>query len=385
MTRRFSAVLVATIVLSFAGLGVQEPVDREMVERIKDEGSERSRVGELFNHFTNVIGGRLTASPAHREAAEYARGRLEGWGLDNVHLEAWEFGRGWTLERFSIEMFEPRYMPMIGYPHGWSLSTDGRLVAEPVFLGDTTPETLGDRAGTLGGAIVLTRPIQTDFVREDRPAPRADYRLSSAPPRPTAEEETARAAASGATDNADGSSVAMEALRILEALDVRPRRTIRLALWSGEEQGLLGSREYVRQHLEGDANQAERDRFSVYFNLDNGQVPIFGFYLEGSKAMRPIMDAYLRPFQDYTSMYNTQQGIGAADHLSFLRMGVPGYRAIHDYTDYDVRTHHTNMDTFDRIDEEGLVHAAVVMASILYHAAVRDEQMPRDPTWRPGR
>ena len=440
MTRRFSAVLVATIVLSFAGLGAQEPVDREMVARIKDEGSERSRVGELFNHFTNVIGGRLTASPAHRQAVEYARGMLDGWGLDNVHLEAWEFGRGWTLERFSVEMLEPRYMPLIGYPHGWSPSTDGRLVAEPVLLGDMTPETLGDRAGTLGGAIVLTRPIQTDFVREDRPAPRADYRPASAPPRPTAEEETARAArarlrsarneltamlrregagvmlepnigehgtlfvtgrdqgeeavpsvvlsaehynlvarllaqgipvtlavevrarfndddlnthnliaeiagtdpeiddevvmvgahldswhsASGATDNADGSSVVMEALRILEALDVRPRRTIRLALWSGEEQGLLGSREYIRRHLEGDANRAARDRFSVYFNLDNGEVPIYGFYLEGNEAMRPIMDAYLRPFQDFTAMYNTQQGIGATDHLSFLRAGVPG-------------------------------------------------------------
>ena len=114
-------------------------------------------------------------------------------------------------------------------------------------------------------------------------------------------------------------------------------------------------------------------------------MPIYGFYLEGNEAMRPIMDAYLRPFQDYTSMYNTQQGIGATDHLSFLRTGMPGYQATHDYTDYDVRTHHTNMDTFDRIDEEGLVHAAVVMASILYHAAMRDEKMPRDPTWRPGR
>ena len=501
MPTRYRVLTFAITLFWAGGAGAQEPVDREMVERIKAEGSERSRVGELFNYFTNVIGGRLTASPAHREAVEYARGRLEGWGLDNVHLEAWEFGRGWTLERFSIEMLEPRYLPMIGYPHGWSASTDGRLVAEPVLLGDMTPETLGDRAGTLSGAIVLTRPIQADFVREDRPAPRADYRPSSAPPRPTAEAETARAArarlrtarneltamlrregagvllepnigehgtlfvtgrdqgegalpsvvlsaehynlvarliaqgipvtlavevrarfndddlnthnliaeiagtdpeigdevvmvgahldswhsASGATDNADGSSVAMEALRILEALGVRPRRTIRLALWSGEEQGLLGSREYVRRHLEGDANQAERDRFSVYFNLDNGLVPIYGFYLEGNEAMRPIMDAYLRPFQDYTSMYNTQQGIGATDYLSFLRTGVPGYQAIHDYTDYDVRTHHTNMDTFDRIDGESLVHAAVVMASILYHAAMRDEKMPRDPTWRPGR
>ena len=472
-----------------------------MVERITAEGSQRSEVAELFNHFTNVIGGRLTASPAHRQAVEYARDRLDGWGLENVQLEAWEFGRGWTLERFSVEMLAPRYMPMIGYPRGWSPSTDGRLVGRPVFLGDATPETVADRAGTLGGAMVLSRPIQTDFVREDRPAPRADYRPSSASPQRSAEDEAAGAArdrrraardeltptlhregvgvmlapnigehgtlfvtgrdqgeeavpsivlsaehynlvarlieqgipvtlaievrarftdddlkthnliaeiagtdaeiadevvmvgahldswhsASGATDNADGSSVAMEALRILKALDLRPRRTIRLALWSGEEQGLLGSREYVRRHLEGDANQAEHDRFSVYFNLDNGEVPIYGFYLEGNEAMRPIMDAYLRPFQDFTTMYNTQQGIGATDHLSFLRAGVPGYQAIHDYTDYDVRTHHTNMDTFDRIDGESLEQAAIVMASILYHAAMRDDMMPRDPTWRQGR
>lgn len=501
MTRRFTTVLIATTVLWFAGLGAQEPVDREMVERIKAEGSQRSEVAALFNHFTNVIGGRLTASPAHREAVEYARSMLDGWGLDNVHLEAWEFGRGWTLERFSVEMLEPRYMPLIGYPHGWSPSTAGRLEAQPVLLGDATPETLADLAGTLDGAIVLTRPMQTDFVREDRPAPRADYRPATAPPEATTQQAAARRgrdqaraarreltemlrregagvtlepnigehgtlfvtgrdqgegavpsvvlsaehynlvarlveegipvtlavevrarfneddlnthnliaeiagtdaeigdevvmvgahldswhSASGATDNADGSSVTMEALRILAALDVRPRRTIRLALWSGEEQGLLGSREYVRRHLEGDANQAERDRFSVYFNLDNGEVPLYGFYLEGNEAMRPIMDGYLRPFQDYAGMYNTQQGIGATDHLSFLRAGVPGYQAIHDYTDYDVRTHHTNMDTFERIDQESLRQAAVVMASVLYHAAMRDEKMPRDPTWRPGR
>ena len=501
MSNRCGALGVGVILFGTIGLGAQEPVDREMVERIKAEGNQRSQVAELFNHFTNVIGGRLTASPAHRQAVDYARGMLDGWGLDDVHLEAWEFGRGWTLERFSVEMLEPRYLPMIGYPRGWSASTDGRLVAQPVFLGDATPERLAEQAGTLSGGIVLTRPIQTDFVREDRPAPRADHVPSAAPARPTAESEAARAdrdrvraarraqtallrregagvllepnsgehgtlfvtgrdqgegavpsvvlsaehynlvarlveqgisvtlavevrarfndddlnthnviaeiagtdatigdevvmvgahldswhSAGGATDNADGASVAMEALRILQALDVRPRRTIRLALWSGEEQGLLGSREYVQRHLEGDANQAERDRFSVYFNLDNGEVPIYGFYLEGNTAMRPIMDAYLRPFQDLATMYNTQQGIGATDHLSFLRAGVPGYQAIHDYADYDVRTHHTNMDTFERIDEGSLRQAAVVMATILYHAAMRDARMPRDPAWRPGR
>ena len=501
MTRRFGLLLVLAGFALATGLGAQEAVDQEMVAKIKAEGFERSHVLEVFNHLTNVIGPRLTASPAYAEAKEWARDQLREWGLDNVHVEPWEFGRGWTLERFSVEMLEPRYFPMIGYPRGWSPSTPGRLVSQPVWLGGTTQSGLSEYAGKLEGAIVLTRPLQTEFVREDRPQPRADYRPSAQPARQQAPQaadrrqreqaQTARRAltamlqreragvtlapnigehgtlfvtgrdagdeavpsvvlaaehynlivrllkqgipvtlavdvqtrfndedtnayhviaeisgtdpeigdevvmvgahldswhsATGATDNADGSSVSMEALRILHALDVKPRRTIRLALWGGEEQGLLGSREYVRRHLQGDDNQAARDQFSVYFNLDNGEVPIYGFYLEGNEAMRPIMDAYLTPFLDATPMFNTLQGIGATDHLSFLRAGLPGYQAIHDYTDYDVRTHHTNMDTFERIDGESLKQAAVVMATILYHAAMRDEKMPRDPNWVQGR
>jgi Zn-dependent M28 family amino/carboxypeptidase len=183
--------------------------------------------------------------------------------------------------------------------------------------------------------------------------------------------------AAGATDNADGVAVAMEALRILKAVGVEPRRTIRVALWGGEEQGLLGSREYVRQHLAGDANTAAFDRFSVYFNLDNGYVPIYGFYLQGNQAMQPIMQEWLAPFRDLGATVATLTNIGSTDHLSFHDIGLPGFQAVHDYTAYDVRTHHTNMDTVERLDAEDLKQASVVMASVLYHAAMRDAMVPR--------
>jgi Zn-dependent M28 family amino/carboxypeptidase len=183
----------------------------------------------------------------------------------------------------------------------------------------------------------------------------------------------------GATDNADGSSIVMEALRILRALDVQPRRTIRIALWGGEEQGLLGSREYVQRHLQGPGSEAARENFSVYYNLDNGFAPIYGFYMEDNEAAREIMEDYLEPFNDLGANISTMARVGSTDHLSFIRAGLPGFQAIHDYSEYDVRTHHTNVDTFERVQEEDLKQAAVVMASILYHSAMRDGRMPRAP------
>ncbi len=185
--------------------------------------------------------------------------------------------------------------------------------------------------------------------------------------------------ATGATDNADGSAVAMEAMRILTVLEVRPRRTIRIGIWGGEEQGLHGSRHYVEDHLSGEQGQAARDKFSVYFNLDPGYGAIQGWFLEGNAAMYPIMQAYSEPFADLGADTLTMRGIGSTDHLNFIRVGLPGFQAIHSYVDYDVRTHHTNMDTYERIVEDDLKQASVVMASILYHAAMRDEKMPRAP------
>jgi Zn-dependent M28 family amino/carboxypeptidase len=183
--------------------------------------------------------------------------------------------------------------------------------------------------------------------------------------------------ATGATDNADGVATIMEALRILKSLGVQPKRTIRIALWAGEEQGLLGSRAYVEQRLAGEANAAAREKFSVYFNFDNGYPPITGFYLEGNQAAKTIVDAWLAPLADLGVTSNPIGGIGATDHLSFQRAGLPGFQAVQSYVDYDVRTHHTNADFVERIEPAALKQAAVVSATVLYHAAMRDGKFPR--------
>nr|OLE49685.1 MAG: hypothetical protein AUG74_23435 [Bacteroidetes bacterium 13_1_20CM_4_60_6] len=182
--------------------------------------------------------------------------------------------------------------------------------------------------------------------------------------------------ATGATDNADGAAVAMEALRILAAIRARPKRTIRVALWSGEEEGLLGSRRYVEKYLTGEEKKAEREKMSVYFNIDPGTGPIYGFYMENNEAAKPIFDAWLEPFRDLGARRNVLPGIGNTDHLSFIRVGVPGFNVIQEYADYDVRTHHTNVDTFERVREADLQQNALVLASFLYHAAMRKSKIP---------
>jgi Zn-dependent M28 family amino/carboxypeptidase len=183
--------------------------------------------------------------------------------------------------------------------------------------------------------------------------------------------------APGATDNADGAAVALEAMRILTAVGARPRRTIRVALWGGEEEGLLGSKAYVEKHLAGDANAAARDRFSVYFNVDPGSGPIYGFYLQGQQSAAAILDSWLEPFKDLGVRRNISQPIGNTDHLSFTAVGLPAFNAVQDYVDYDVRTHHTNMDTFERVRESDLKQAALVFAAFAYQAAMRDGKFPR--------
>lgn len=183
----------------------------------------------------------------------------------------------------------------------------------------------------------------------------------------------------GAGDNADHVAVCMEAMRILKVLGVQPRRTIRIGIWGGEEEGLLGSREWVARHLSGDENQAARDKFSVYFNLDPGYGPVYGFFLEEMESARPIFSAVLDEFADLDANTLVHQGIGSTDHVPFLRAGVPAFEAIHSYVDYDVRIHHTNMDTWERVTEDDMKQASVVMAALIYHAAMRDGMFPRKP------
>src|SRR5579883_1128279 len=471
------------LIVAGCALALGQSID---FEKIRAEATAHSQVEPVFDMLTITIGPRLTASPAHKRAAEYARDRLAAYGLSDAHLEPFKFGRGWTLEKLTLEMIEPRYLPLIGYADAWSPSTSGEIVAAPLFAGGKSPDQI--KAMNLKGAIVMTAAPMTNFVRKDRPNPSDPSYSPNSAAYATSVGRTGRGPASnpqrdaaiaagqggaavvlkpsigehgtvfvtgskdgppggvptitisgehynmiadmlshgvpvklrvnvqtkfydadngnaynviaelpgsdpalkdevvmigghldswhtgtGSTDNADGSTTVMEAMRILKAAGVKPRRTIRVALWAGEEQGLLGSKAWVDEHLKG----AAREKFDVYFNIDNGTGPIYGFYLQNNEGVRTLFDSWLDPLRAVGARRNTIEPVGSTDHMSFLDAGVPGFNPIQDYTGYDTRTHHTNMDTVDRVDVKQIRQAALVMAWFAFQSAMRDEKIAR--------
>jgi len=479
--------VVAVLLLS-AGVApalMQQPGAGDMVARIRAEGQQRSRALALYRTLTDEIGARLTGSPAHVQAARWARDRFAEWSLANPHLEPYEFGRGWQLEHISVEMTTPRYVPLIAYADAWSPSTRGVVTGRVVYVGDKTAAQIQAIAGQLRGAIVLTHLPQTQFVDNDRPQPglndtpvatgnptlpgarsttpnnelmplllRAGAAVALRPSayrdgtvgvtgnRATATDAVptivvageqynllARLAAggqpvslrvelrtrsieddrnsynviaeipgrdpalrdqvvlmgghldswhtaSGATDNADGAVAVMEAIRILGALGAQPRRTIRAALWSGEEQGLLGASAYLMQHF---SSPAGRDQLAVYLNDDPGSGKTLGFYMEGNQAAKAIFDRWLEPLRDLGATRNIIEGIGATDHVPFNQAGLPGFNVIKDFDAYDERTRHTNADYPERMSEDELKQSAIFMATFAWQAAMADEKIPRMP------
>jgi hypothetical protein len=218
----------------------------------------------------------------------------------------------------------------------------------------------------------------------------------------------------GATDNGAGVAVGMEAVRIIQALGLKPRRTIRIALWSGEEQGLLGSRAYVAEHfgrLETPQNTAtagngsgsgngngngtaaqptpvlikkpDYEKFSSYFNLDNGTGRIRGVYMQGNESVRSLFREWLTPFKDLNASTLSISNTGGTDHLAFDAIGLPGFQFIQDEIEYSTRTHHSNQDVFDRIQADDMKQAATIMAAFVYNAAMLDQKVPRKP--EPGK
>jgi len=212
----------------------------------------------------------------------------------------------------------------------------------------------------------------------------------------------------GATDNGAGVAVGMEAVRIIQALGLKPRRTIRIALWTGEEQGLLGSRAYVAQHfgkMEAQATNTnatqgggdgatntraaapamilvkmpDYDKLAGYFNLDNGTGKIRGVYLQGNDSVANLFRQWLAPFKDLGAETLSLSNTGGTDHLSFDGIGLPGFQFIQDEIEYDTRTHHSNMDVFDRIQGDDMKQAATIMAAFVYQTAMRDDKLPRKP------
>ncbi|HMH31847.1 MAG TPA: M20/M25/M40 family metallo-hydrolase [Puia sp.] len=186
--------------------------------------------------------------------------------------------------------------------------------------------------------------------------------------------------ATGATDNAAGCIAMMEAVRILKTLGFKPRRTVRIALWGGEETGLFGSKNYVKNHFTDTATKkynAEGDRLSVYINLDNGTGKIRGVYLQGNASVKPVFTKWLEPFNDLGATTTTLQNTGGTDHLSFDAIGLPAFQFIQDPIEYGSRTHHSNMDSYDHLQAEDLKQAATIIASFIYDAAQREEKIPR--------
>jgi len=480
------AAIIVLGVLCEAGPSGQQPAGDSTIDAIKAQGLGRSQASGLFHTLTDVIGPRLSGSPGHLAAARWAVDRFKEWGLANPRLDAFPFGRGWTLEKLAVEMTTPRYMPLLAYAEAWSPSTPGAVRGAPVYLGDSTADEIDRLGARLRGAIVLAYRPQSEFLRADRMEPSVGPPGSPVktgnPPYPDASSATPSAqllarlrtlgaavvlrpgamehgtvrvqgnratapdavptvvlaaeqynmlvrlaqaktplqlhvqvtarfqpgpdsynvlaeipgsdpvlrdeivfigahldswhTATGATDNADGVVAVMEAMRILTTLGARPRRTIRAALWSGEEQGMLGSNAYVAKYL---TDETSRGRISVYINDDPGAGPTYGFYMQGNQAAKRIFDDWLEPLRDLGVRRNVIEGINATDHLAFDEAGIPAFTVIKDFKNYDTRTRHTNADFADAVGDDDLKQSATVLAAVAWRAATRDERIPRRP------
>ena len=501
---RFHPAVVLVPMAAFAAVAIltaqdlsraqsRDRVDLAMAAKIRTEGTTRSKVLETFNYLTNVAGARPTGGRAHKQAADYVRTKLTEWGLANSHLEPFEFGRGWDLEKFSLELTAPRYFPMFGYPQAWTPSTRGVLAGAPIYVADKTEAEITALGDKLRGAIVLAAPPQTVFQLTDRlqpadtdqpvriggPEPPAERQATSVVPgnvmspllqklgagailRPgtelhgtltvggspqtpdgavptvivmaehynmivrmmqagvvpqlrlelrtsylttdlnsynvlaeiPGEDPVLRSevvlvgahldslpAGAGATDNADGVVAVIEAMRILQAVGARPRRTIRVAIWSGEEVGFVGGRAYVQQHL---TEAAARDKIAVYLNNDPGSGATYGWYMANNAAARAIFDSWLEPLKDLGLKRNVMDSNFTSEDGVFDGVGIPAFTTIMDYTNYDARTRHTNVDFYEAVSQKDLQQSAIVMAVFAYQAAMRDQVMPRRPPGVPA-
>jgi hypothetical protein len=505
--QRTAACVMVTAMLASA----QEPVNLRVIHEIKNEALENSKVMDHVFWMTDVHGPRVTNSPGHRAAAEWAVKRLTEYGLVNARLEPFKsFGRGWNYTHYEGHMQTPTYSPLIGYPMAWSEGTNGMVRGEAVIVLLQKKADLEKAKGKLKGKVVLIDPIKdlalseapmakrltekelearsavqdpsrmgpptaggptsflTDLNRNDlnkflkdegalvvlRQGYNGDggtvfataqgSRLAKDPVPPctvvlTAEhynriyrllekkqsvelsfdvrakflDETMDSfnviaeipgttkkdevvmlgghldswhGGTGATDNAAGSAVAIEAVRILKQLKLPMERTVRIALWGGEEQGLLGSIAYVEDHFAERKSmklKPEYQKLSAYYNTDTGTGKYRGIGAGGNLMAKPIFEAWMEPFKDMG--FTTVSGVtspstkrpGGTDHTSFTWVGLPGFGFLQDPIEYQSRTHHSNMDVYDRIQKGDLMQASAIMASFVFQTATRKDLMPR--------
>ena len=530
----------ALLALGSASPAASERIDYETNAKIRKEGREPSQIMRTLHFLTDVYGPRLTGSPNHEAAAEWALKQMTEWGLENARLEPWDFGRpGWLNERFAGFILSPVKDSLVGEVLAWTPGTRGTVVAGavriepplcetprassgspfadpapgppaateaakcptleeltkylssvrtkvkdrivlvsaptvvPVSLTAPSPrmteEMLRRRfdldnppppytpppqarpgAGQLSaneisahvdrflvesGALVRLNdaarehgqirafqnrtydpskvlptvvlrnedygrvsrildngtPVELEFtiVNRDYPDGKTSYNAIAEIPGTDKKDEVVMLgghldswhAATGATDNAIGAAVMMEAARILKAIGVAPRRTIRVALWGGEEQGLLGSRAYVAEHLGTYENPKPAfARFNGYFNVDSGTGRIRGASVFGPREAGEIIRDALAPFEDFGIVGATvskSRRRGGTDHTSFNEAGLPGIGLAQDTIQYGSHTWHTNLDTYERIIEEEVKRSAIAIAAAVYHVAMREEMLPR--------
>jgi carboxypeptidase Q len=524
--RRASIHVLAILGTLAITLPAQEKIDLTVVNKIKGEAFQNSLVMDHLFYLTDVYGPRLTNSPGHRAAAEWVVKRLQGYGLQNVHLEKWsDFGQSWKLTHFSAHLLEPQYQPLIGFPLAWTPGTGGTVTGEPILAVINGEADFDKFKGKLKGKVVLimepkqiepiTEPQSRRWTNEElaaranvidpsRSNPFGPVPAAGRPATPPLSREEAAArkskinqflkdegalvvlqygtngdggtvfataggsrdtkdpipppmvaitpehynriarliehkipvklefdirteflndttdsfnvvgdipgttkkdelvmlgahldswhGATGATDNATGSSVAIEAVRILKTLNMPMARTVRIALWGGEEEGLLGSIAYVQEHF---ANRntmqpsVDYGKLSAYYNDDTGTGRFRGISIGGNDMVKPIFEAWLEPFHDLgatavlgvTAPPTTRPG--GTDHTSFTWIGLPGFSFVQDPMEYGTRTHHSNMDFYDRVQKGDVMQASAIMAWFVYNTAVRPEMLPRVPMPKP--
>jgi hypothetical protein len=521
MIRTLTASLIALAVAAPAA--APERINHEINSRIRQEGRDRSQILRTLHYLTDVYGPRLTGSPNHKMAAEWAVKQMAEWGLVNGRLEPWEFGHpGWLNERFSGFIVSPVKDSLVGEVLAWTPSTAGTVNAGALQIAPPERPTQADLTKwldqvrpTVKGRIVLVgrhtavpvtinkSPLRRDYddVRRqydpNAPAPQgppgdarraqqdqqqrqdeAQGRVAAAAMNQQIDEmlmaggallrindagrdhgqirafqnrtyDVAKAlptvvlrnedygrisriladgtpvtleftivnrtypegttsynaiaeipgtdrkdevvmlgghldswhAATGATDNAIGCAVMMEAARIITAIGVQPRRTIRVALWGGEEQGLLGSKAYVKEHFGTyEAPKPEFSKFAGYFNVDSGTGRIRGASVFGPPEAATILREAFAPFEDFGVMgaiATRSRRSGGTDSTSFNEAGLPGIGLGQDPIEYGTYTWHTNLDTYERIVEEDVKKSAIAIAAAVYHLAMRDEMLPR--------
>lgn len=508
-----AGLLAATVVASPV-LAQSEPA------RIIDEGLNRSQVMLTASELMDGIGPRLTGSPAHRRAEDWAIAKFGSYGLTNIHREPFAFGRGWEIVSSSATMVTPRRVAMTAIPMAWSPPTDGTLRAEVIVAPMSKREHFAKWKGKLAGKIVMVTlpdtqsdepkepafkrlddaglkdsdsfklpsfdPDAVNFRKERRDFPKEldaflkaegavawikkSYRdgmlvhgegynygigeTLSLPVMEVAAEDYRRlarlaktgaapmielnsnvrfvdgdgnanniiadiqgsdpkagyvmagahfdswVAGDGAADNGAGSAVVIEAARILKAIGARPKRTIRFALWSGEEQGLLGSRAYIERHFVNrpvdpnargvEAYYAWTEAYPItkkpgygemkaYFNMDNGSGKFRGIYAEQNSAAVPILKEWMAPYNALGADRVVIGKTGGTDHVFMQAVGIQGFQFIQDPLDYRSRVHHSNVDTLDHMRADDLRQAAVVMAGMLLAAANSDKVLPPMP------